>query len=46
MEQTSQNPYLNHLIDQSFQGVNRIFGLSFENATDPTVHTGHYLPKI
>ena len=32
------NPYLDYLIEPSFQGVNRLFVLSFENATDRTVH--------
>ena len=27
-----QNPNLNHLIEPSFQGVNRLFVLAFENA--------------
>ena len=27
----AQNRYLNHLVDPSFQGVNRLFALSFEN---------------
>ena len=27
----AQNTYLNHLVDPSFQGVNRLFVLSFEN---------------
>ena len=29
-----QNRYLNYLIDQGFQGVNRLFVLPFENETD------------
>ena len=33
------NPYLEKLIDPSFQRVNRIFVLWFENITDRTVHT-------
>ena len=31
-------PYLDYLIDPSFQEVNRLFVLSFENDTDRTVH--------
>ena len=31
---------LDYLIDPSFQGVNRIFVLSFENNVDSTAHTG------
>ena len=38
------NPYLEYLIDPSFQGVNRLFVLSFENSTDRKVHTKYYLP--
>ena len=45
MEQVSQNPFLNHLIDLGFQGVNRIFELSFESTTATIVRTGCYLPK-
>ena len=41
---TSGKPYLDYLIDPSFQGVNRLFVLSFENMTDKTVHTKYYLP--
>ena len=26
-----QNPHLNHLVERSFQGVNRLFVLAFEN---------------
>ena len=32
----AQNRYLNHLINPSFQGVNRLFVLSFENEDDRT----------
>ena len=32
----AQNQYLNHLVDPSFQGVNRLFELSFENENDRT----------
>ena len=34
------------MIDPSFQGVNRLFVLSFENDEDRKVHTGCYLPKV
>ena len=30
----AQNRYLNHLVDPSFQGVNRLFILSVENQND------------
>ena len=39
------NQYLDFLIDPSFQGVNRLFVLSFENEEDGTVHT-KYLPTV
>ena len=41
-----QLQYLNFLIGPSFQGVNRLFILSFENEIDRTVHTKHYLPNV
>ena len=34
----AQNRYLNHLINPSFQGVNRLFVLSLENENDRTSH--------
>ena len=44
-----QNQYLGLLIDPSFQEVNTLFALLFENegrgGTDRKVHTGYYLPK-
>ena len=42
----AQNRYLNHLINPSFQGVNRLFVLSFENENNRTSHSTYYLPKI
>ena len=41
-----QNQYLDFLIDPAFQGVNRLFVLSFENDDDRKVHAGYYLPKV
>ena len=41
-----ENQFLDFLIDPSFQGVNRLFVLSFENEDDRKVHTGYYLPKV
>ena len=32
-ELLAPNPFLNHLIEPSFQGVNRVFLLAFENDT-------------
>ena len=42
----AQNRYLNHLVDPSFQGVNRLFVLSFENEDGRTSHSTYYLPKV
>ena len=42
----TQNRYLNHLINPSFQGVNRLIALSFENENDRTSHSISYLPKV
>ena len=40
-----QNRYLNRLIDPSFQGVNRLSVLLFENQVGSTEHKEYYLPK-
>ena len=45
-ELLAQNPNLKHLVEPSFQGVNRLFVLAFENDTQRTSHTGPYLPKL
>ena len=45
-EVLAQNPNLNHLVEPSFQGVNRLFVLAFENDTQRTSHTGPYLLSI
>ena len=42
----AQNRYLIYMIDPSFQGVNRLFVLSFENENDRTSHSTYYLPKV
>ena len=42
----AQNRYLNYLINPSFQRVNRLFVLSFENESDRTSHSTYYLPKV
>ena len=42
----AQNQYLNHLVDPSFQGVNRFFVLSFENENDRAPDSEYYLPKV
>ena len=41
-----QNPNLNHLIEPSFQGVNRLFVLAFENDDDRTGNDQYYLPTV
>ena len=46
MTKSKQNRYLNHLVDPSFQGVNSLFVLSFENQNDRTSHSTYYLPKV
>ena len=40
-----QNPNLNHLVELSFQGVNRLFVLAFENDDQRTRTNGYYLPN-
>ena len=42
----AQNRYLNYLINPSFQGVNRLFVLSFENENDRKSDSTYYLPKV
>ena len=45
-ELVRQDPDLNHLVEPSFQGVNRFFVLAFENDTQTTSHSGYYLPNV
>ena len=45
-ELLAQNPNLNHLVEPSFQGVNRLFVLAFENDTQRASHSGYYLPNV
>ena len=42
----SKNRYLNHLVNPSFHGVNKLFVLSFENKNDRTSNSNSYLPKV
>ena len=42
----AQNRYLNHLINPSCQGVNRLFVFSFKNENDRTSHSTYYLPQV
>ena len=41
-----QNRYLQYLINPSFQRVNRLFVLLFENRTDRKVNRKYYIPKV
>ena len=45
-ELLGRNPNLNDLVEPSFQGVNRLFVLAFENDTQRTSHSGYYLPNV
>ena len=40
------NPYLDYLINPSFEGVNRLFVLSFENTKDRIVRRKYFLPTV
>ena len=42
----TRNRYLNHFVNPSFQGVKRLFVLSFENGNDRKSHSNYYLPKV
>ena len=45
-ELLAQNPNLNHIVEPSFQGVNRLFVLAFENDDDRTSDDKYYLPTV
>ena len=45
-ELVRQDPKLNHLVEPSFQGVNRLFVLAFENDALRTSHSDYYLPNV
>ena len=45
-ELLAQNPNLNHLVEPSFQEVNRLFALAFENDDDRTSDEQYYLPTV
>ena len=40
------NPNLNHLVERSFQGSNRLFVLVFEEDTQRTSDKRYYLPNV
>ena len=37
---------MDHLVDPSFQRVNRLFVLSFENENNRRSYSNYYLPKV
>ena len=45
-ELLAQNPNLNHLIEPSFQGVNRLFVLAFSNDNYRISDERYYLPNV
>ena len=45
-ELLAQNPNLNHLVEPSFQGINRLFVLAFENDDDRISDNEYYLPTV
>ena len=45
-ELLAQNPNLNHLVEPSFQGINRLFVLAFENDDYRTRDDRYYLPTV
>ena len=42
----ARNQNLNHLIEPSFQGVNRLFVLAFENDDQRTSNKRYYIPNV
>ena len=42
----AQNPNLNHLVEPSFQRINKLFVLAFEDDTQRALHSGYYLPNV
>ena len=44
-ELLAENPNFNHLVQRSFQGVNRLFVLAFENDAQITSNKRYYLPN-
>ena len=45
-ELLAQNANLNHLIEPSFQGINRLFVLAFENDDQRTSNKRYYIPNV
>ena len=46
LELLRRNPNLNHLVKPSFQEVNRLFALAFENDTQKASNKRYYLPNV
>ena len=45
-ELLAQNSDLNHLVEQSFQGIKILFVLAFENDSQGTSNKRYYLPNV
>ena len=45
-ELLTKNANLNHLFEASFQGVNRLFVLAFENDAQRTSNKRYYIPNV
>ena len=45
-ELLAQNPDLNHLIEPSFQEVNRLLVLAFEDDAQRTSNKRYYIPNV
>ena len=45
-ELLAQNANLNHLIEPSFQGINRLFVLAFENDDQRISNKRYYIPNV
>ena len=45
-ELLAQNANLNYLIEPSFQGINRLFVLAFENNDQRTSNKRYYIPNV
>ena len=45
-ELLARNPNLNYLVEPSFQGVNRLFVLAFEDDAQGTCNKKYYLPNV
>ena len=45
-ELLARNQNLNHLVEPSFQGVNRLFALAFESDDNRSSYDKYYLPTV